>query len=527
MRSRRRTRRRPVRKTTWRTERVLGRLLVCVGILTGPALGAMPDAPPSAIAWYHYDPSPPPGSVARPGADPVQRDLLLGAVRAGLTTGLFGDATSAHALQGLLAAAELGHAPHTVSLLEFRAHREPDGSGMDIDTLRCVITLELRGRASVAPLLRSIRALAVATSENDAGALEQSAIALPGGRPAVLLTSTKWPPWMALSWTTTDELFTLGIGRGALEASLAPAPGGADTPAWVDHRAKVTQFRPPTSTFLELYADIEALRRAFPAAFASGRTPRMLGTLDLGEARSAMLHARFVLPEAEAPASPPMIALDWTSWDDWGVAWSPLSASRWPGDAPVGMAPPPGSSVLVARIDWRELFDDALNIYEATVPDTELAGFRASRRRWMDRNGPGVDELLGSLRPWLVLSDVPTPILPIPGLATVFVGTRGGAEDGAPASVERLESIAAGLLDSFSDELFVSGAPGRRTWALKLDRRGVVRLPAWGFVDAGGGPLLVGGWGLPVVAENRSRLAPVSPGPGDAVGRPPDGVGDE
>ncbi len=70
-----------------------------------------------------------------------------------------------------------------------------------------------------------------------------------------------------------------------------------------------------------------------------------------------------------------------------------------------------------------------------------------------------------------------------------------------------------GVMAAFGGGLYAQALAGRRVWALELDRRGVVRLPAWGFIETGDGPLLIGGWGLPVVTENRARLSPAAPRP--------------
>lgn len=468
------------------------------------------DPPTNAIIWYRYDPNALPPSRT-PNPDPLQRNLLLSAIRAGLSSGLFGDKTPAHALQALLAAAELGNTPHLAAIYDFAAHRRPNGSGMVIDHLRAAIAVDDTTR--IPAYLRTIRALALATSGADPAALTQSALSIPGVPDAVQLSSAAWPEWMALSWTVHDGRFILAIGRGALERWFAaPAHAEQPAPAWAAHRAAVAAERPPRTPFLEAYVDIAALRAGFPMAFLSGRTPRMLDALTLRGASAAMLHVATLRPPPTSPGeSPgpsdapraPLIALDWTTASGAKITCHPLSASSWPGDDATGLPPPPGTSILVVPVEWPKLLRWALNTYAATVQDEDLPAFRAARARWEATHADSIRSLFGSLRPYLVLSDVPPPLLPIPGLATVFVATN-RPHDGAAA----LESLLDDLLAPFADRLVVAGPPGARTWALKLDDRGVVRLPAWGFVSTPGRPLLVGGWGLPVVQENRLRLAP-------------------
>jgi hypothetical protein len=147
------------------------------------------------------------------------------------------------------------------------------------------------------------------------------------------------------------------------------------------------------------------------------------------------------------------------------------------------------------------LLDWALDVYAATVQDSDLPAFEAARARWETTHAEAIGSLLGAFRPYLVLSDVPPPLLPIPGLATLFV-----AADRSDHDTKALESLLEDLVAPFSDRLIAAGPLGARSWALKLDDRGVVRLPAWGFVSTPSGPLLVGGWGLPVVQENRARF---------------------
>ena len=489
-----------------RTLVVLLCTIACIGGLVHGAPPALRDPPPSAVIWYRYDP----GVLPAPEAPPpnaLQRNLLLSAIRAGLSSGLFGNKTPAHALQSLLAAGELGDTPHVAAILDFGAHRRPDGTGMEIEHLQAAIAIDDATR--VPAYLRTIRALALATSGANPEALSQSSVSIPGVGEAVRLTSSAWPGWMALSWTVHDGRFILGIGRGALEGWFArPSGAGELDPAWAAHRAAVRSARPARAAFLEAYVDIAALRSAFPLAFASGRTPRMLAALDLRDATSVMLHAAALGPSApgDSPGSSgapqaPLIALDWTAAASGGVAWRPLSASSWPGEEATGLAPPPGTSILVASVDWPSALQWALDVYAATVQSEDLPEFEAARGRWEAAHADSVDSLLASLRPWLVLSDVPPPLLPIPGLATIFV-----AADRGPETTKALEGLFEDLIAPFSDRLIVAGPSGARTWALKLDDRGVVRLPAWGFVSTPDGPLLVGGWGLPVVHENRARL---------------------
>jgi hypothetical protein len=419
----------------------------------------------------------------------LERELLVAGLRAGVASGVFGEGTPASLIEGLLAAAEIGRVPHTVCLLDFRAMREPDGTGMVVQELGAVI--ELRTRRDHAEYLRTVRAILQASERNAGQSGEQRRLELPGDRVGVAFRIDTWDAWREIAWASLDDRFVVGVGRGALADWFAGARGG-DEAAWLRHRTRVEAERPAGDVFVEGFIDLRGLRRRFPSAFQYGRTPRMLRSLDMANDAEVMLHGRFV----ELEDGPPLLALDVTSSAGEQVQRNPLSAARWPGE--IGMEPPPGSYAIVTRVDWPATYTRIVSMYESTVPEPELDAFRASRDAWEARNAADLKVLWSRLQPWVVLSDVPPPVLPAPGLSTVFVPVRAGAAD--------MEQTISALLTDFADRVTVQGSPGTRMWQLKIDERGVVRLPAWGMATGDDGVILIGGWGAPVVMHNRERL---------------------
>ena len=210
-----------------------------------------------------------------------------------------------------------------------------------------------------------------------------------------------------------------------------------------------------------------------------------------------MLHGR-LSPGLEG--SPPLLLLDATSTPrnqpEQGVERLALSESTWPSSA-LNLDPPPGSFVLVSQVDWDSLFQRAMAIHEATVQDDDLAEYRADVKAWFNAHGEAVDELLGRAQPWLILSDYPTPVLPVPGLSTIIVPISG--EAGRVSTMSLMRDV----LATFTDRVAHDGAG---IWSLQIDDVGLLRIPNWSFVAARERPWLIGAWSRTAVADVRQWL---------------------
>ncbi len=439
-------------------------------------------------------------------------------LRALVASGVIEGESAARIIEGLLAASEIGACEHSLCVLDFAARRSPETGGMDMDRLQ--MALELRAGGDHARFVRTIRAILIEGERARAGDATpngngaQRLFSLPSGAQAAAYSEPGWEPWRTVSWASLPGVFAAGLGENALETwfSAKNAKNNADSPispAWAAHRRAVDAARPHGDVFFEAFVDIDALRRGFDTAFASGRGRRALEAMRLSNARNFMMHARWIDPPAPAPgesAGPRTIALDAT----WSARSNPpdhvgrlaLSEDAWPAGA-LAMQPPPGSYVIAVRADWRNWFEFGVELESALTKDVGLPRRREAETMWRTRHGRMLEQLLARAKPWLVLSDAPAPIIPIPGATTIFIElngekTRPGDE---MAATEREFSR---LLDEFPE--IVAHDAAQRMWWVRLDGAGALRIPAWGFVNAPVAPLLVAGWGPPVVDQNRKRL---------------------
>lgn len=480
-------------------------VLAAFSAIPSPARAVgLPPVPPGAIAWWRFDPS---GFAAANRPIPG-RELFVASLRAAISSGLAGEGTPAQVLEGLLAASDVGAGPHTLCLMQFRASRQSSGTGIDIHDFQMVLRIEA-GRDH-ADILRTIRAILVDAphargDQNNASDPAQRRLDLPGGRSGVAFTRRNWKPWREVSWCSAEEAFFVGLGRDALSHYF----GALDEPVendtaepWLRHAALVDEARPDGPLFCQAYLDFRKLRSTFPDAFFTGRTPRMLRALDLDQAQDLMLHGRFI--ESAHEQTPPLIVLDATLTPTpraqaLGVSIErrPISESVWPADAEL-MPRPPGSYVVVIRTDWKPLFHRALDIYQATIKDRQVPQFDAARAAWLERNNDAVELLFAQLEPWLIIADYPTPIIPAPGLSTLYAPVRRGLDT---AIIGR---AFAQLLSDFAARIAQDGLD---TWSLRIDPTGAIRFPVWGIAKGVGRDFLIGGWGPHVLTTNRAWFA--------------------
>ena len=135
--------------------------------------------------------------------------------------------------------------------------------------------------------------------------------------------------------------------------------------------------------------------------------------------------------------------------------------------------------------------------------ESDRAEFDERHRAWMREHRRDLERVLRSLDDWMVLSDVPRPPLPVPGMTSLFVELR-------PAvSRARFASAMQDVLASLGDRTVYDAS--REIWSFRLldasvDPAGALRALAWGLAGSSRSPVVVGGWGPVVVEENRGRL---------------------
>jgi len=480
--------------------------VLCVLALRVPA-GAEPPGPgaiPSdAIVWWHFDPS----SFADKPNEPIraQREILLATLRAALASGALGNRTSAMLGSLLLVGLEAGDSPHTTALLDFDAGRPPTGTGMDLRSLQVVMQVESGARH--AELLRTVRAIAIDTfsqtpvpDATNPGV--QARIELPGGRVGVAFRRDEWEEWREVSWCATSDAFTFGIGRSTLSRWFAheDAEHLPDAPVWGPLFASIDAARPPGPIVFECYVDFDALRRRFPEAFHTGRTPRMLDALHLRTASQLVFQARIVrtmLPDGRAI---PLIALDAGIREhDGSIARVSLSHDAWPEAVASALVPTGATSVMVSTVDWKSAFELVLKLHAATIPDRQLRKFEASRDQWLGTNRAKLDVLLADLNPALIIASHDALPAPLPGVGCVLVPGHAGVTPGRIGA--RMET----LFESFRPAVRTDLNEASPVWSLRVDRAGLVRLPWWTLVRGPDGPaVLVGAWAAgPLEAARR------------------------
>lgn len=473
-------------------------------VRVGVCAAATPVIPADAVAYWRFDPSRFGGAAADPAAL-AQRRVVLAGMRAAVASGLVGESRAAGALDALLAAAEVGARPHTLCLLDLDGHRRGDGQGLAPEVLRFALAVESSG--DHAALLRTLRAILIG-GDAQAVAGAQQEIVLPGSVRGVRYREPGWSPWREVQWASTADSFVIGFGAGSLERWFsAQASGPPDDAPWAPHRLAVERQRQTGDVFFEAYLGLDQARRGFPWGFRGGRVRRVLETLGLSNARDVMIHGRWIEPAGAAPG-PALIALDVTysarSERPGVVRRVAVSEDRWPED--LRIEPPPGTYAVVMRAPWGAWITTALDLVWAASSADHADAKRAAIRAWL--RGPGgqaLTRLIASVEPWAVVSDVPAPIAPIPGASTLFVPIKPGV------SASAFEDLLRRTLADHRDRLQVQDG----VWSFKVDPGGVLRIPSWGVVGRAAAPVFVGGWGPPVVIENRARLGDPRSAPGE------------
>lgn len=209
------------------------------------------------------------------------------------------------------------------------------------------------------------------------------------------------------------------------------SPGAADpravTPALAHRQWALTQRGADSgSPCLELFIDVDALRREFLDSFASGRAGRVIHALGVPNARSLALHGRWILPDKVplidpalpvAPAArrigeyaakkgPPLIRLDlsWNSRSDEPstIRGINIAAGHWP-IAQLKLNPPAASFLCIFRAEARTLLHGALGLRAAWLPPADAATFGQAAITSLRANSLDIERIIVSLSSWMLL----------------------------------------------------------------------------------------------------------------------------
>ncbi|MEM1329610.1 MAG: hypothetical protein AAGG07_03520 [Planctomycetota bacterium] len=437
-----------------------------------------PSPPPDdAIAWWSFDPS------AFAAAQDGSRAPLEALLRATLAGGLLeGDA--ADAVAGVLAASVVSGHAHTGALSSLTGE---DGE------IRFSGAVRVEG---IAPeeLARTIAAVA-ARPGSPAAAQRRVTIA---GREAVEFGADGWPAWLRLRWASDQDAFVLGIGDGGLTSWFEDTRAA---PPWERHRAAVGPESDESGRRLaEVYVNLERAREVDPELLNSDPIGGTFRALRISNARDLMLHARW----RERDSGPPLlaIALTWSGRSERPdvIRGTMLAMAEAPGVSEVHSMTG-GSYAMVVPVDANLWLSMGMNA--AQIGDGPFLRSRFERRSelWFERHAETLQTLVAQTAGVLVLSDDPSPPLPIPGLTTAFVPLASEGPD------------AAGLLGRVfgSLEMRVAEDAQNRVWFMTLwdDAPEVLERYTrlwWG--EAGSGPTraLVIGWSPAAISTARERL---------------------
>lgn len=439
---------------------VLGMVLVCAGS------ARCQDDP---LLLYRYSP---------PRHD-AQQPSLLGAFVQLLTSSGLIPPGNVPVADGVLVASILGQSPHSVTLTEFRAERYFPREVV-VDHAQIVLRVE-RDPASLRRALQTLL--------SHYGQVEdriQEAFELPGQRAAVRYRLRDWPDWLCLEWHFDKQGLTLGVGHGALNQhfSHGPAAESSDVQA---HRAAV---RGDLKPYLDLYANLAALRASAPTLFRTGRTSPLLRLFEVDQAQSLMIHGRW---------ADSLLAIDLTRSDGQTVTPTALTLDTWPADA--GIDKPPGKVHVVAPVQWGKFTRQLLGVATLANEPKDRAGHDALVRGFLDRVGVEPPELMENFRGYLLVSDYPPPWIPVPGAVTLYAVLRDEAD--AAATQRDFQALMQPLVLPVGSGLSVAHDAASDVYWLDSPLRNVFKAPAWGWA---GQRVFVASFSPQAVLANRARL---------------------
>jgi hypothetical protein len=472
--------------------------------------------PDDAVAWWALDPRP----FATGDGGNLKREVIEGAMRAAVSSGLLADDDAAEMLAGFLVASVAGSEPHRLCVLRFEAEpesdeamRSGDGGGMRITDLGVV--LEVRTDSDHQRLLRTVKSVVVdhnRTRDPEGVATGvQSPLELPGGVEGIVYREADWPEWREVAWVSLPGRFIVALGRDTLAAWL-DASMTEEGPS-SRHHSIVDRTRPPGRRVFGMFADIDAVRNGFPEAFAFGRVSRILEEFQLSNARQFMMHAR-LLATPPGATSPPLLALDATwsprSRPEGEIGLRQLSASIWPSSdlrgGTLDMPPPGGTFAVVLREDLNRWISSMIGAYKARLKPWDQLTFNAEQSVWVERYGGALLRVFDAIDDWIVLTDDPPPPVAIPGVMTVYMELKPGT------NIQAFMSDFMQVMSSLSKQVVYS-VPDR-TWSLRLvseeaDPEGVLKVFAWGLAGPIDERVLVLGWSVDAINTARARMGDI------------------
>lgn len=495
------------------THRLLAAVALLTALLLSRARAAEPpdfwEFPPDALAFAAVDPH-----IFGSGddADPA-RALVPAGLRGLIDNAIPADSHGPLDLSAFLTPGILGSSAYRVCLLSLAVEPGREAAGRPqsrITALSAVIDIRAP-RVEHDALIAGLHAAIDRAAPPRAATGTESAYSLPGGRRATRFERDGEPPWRTIEWTSSDTSLLVALGRGTLEKWLGTPPAEARPPAPARtevayHRSQAARARPRTVPILEFYLDLNALRRAAPDEFASGRLGRLASAWHLSNARGVMLHARIPRPPrptkpgadepAPAPPSgPPLIALELSyasrAEPPGTVRSIPISESAWPADADALPRPAAGSYIIVLRAAWPMWILTALDTYSALAP----APASTKPERWFRRHGPALERAAAHAGPWVVISGGPTPAgQPRPVAAAALLNPAAGKA--------RIDADLRTIFASLGDEVRqTSGVWSLRLGPKEADPDGLLKQLGWG--TSADGTLLEAAWDPAALAPRK------------------------
>jgi hypothetical protein len=431
------------------------------------------DGPCRLVVWYRLD-----TSRFRAGATGWIGPIvgLLGA--AGLVP-----ADEQPVADGLLIASLLTAYPQHVAVLDIAEPRPDDGSaGITFaDLSRYRIVLEAEAPGSFAPLRGAMAAILAHYGQPNERS--QTLIDLPGDREGVRYRLADWPDWLCLEWFADGERFYLGVGTGALERWLSGALPQQVSGVLEPHRQAIGAHD-ADSVFIEWFVDPAALHDALGKRLASTELARRWNLSRFGGAEQVMMVGRW---------EGTFLMLDVTTRRDGRLRHEPLTLAHWPADA--GMPMPDAGFHMVAPVDWPLWVQRSQRWFGLDIGSAH----RAAK----------IEQLLGAVRPYLLISDYPRPWLRVPGTATLYLALRPDV-DGIAARKQLRDLLAPAFERLDADDLAVVENRDEAVFWLDSPLRRIIKAPAWGWAthahQTGDADILIVSFSPQAVLMNRAML---------------------
>ena len=417
------------------------------------------EARPTELVAWHFDPAGFASVERAAGA----RSLIESGVRTLLATGVVEDDDAAAAIGAVLGLSVVAAGPHELRV--FAGDRADGGA----DEVSAVLSMDRPG--DTAAVVRTLRAVLVDSLPDD-GAAVQSEVEWADGTAAVRLRREAWPAWLSVSWGVRGGVRG---GRFVVEVGSPPA-------------VEVGDREGPFG----LRIDLDGLRAAMPEQVARGDVNDLLGV-------AGIAHARWwsVASEFEDVGDDRVLRVR-TAWSSRRVAPGAVRERvLHEGACPAWALGLGGSYVLPMDVQWRGVIERVLAATAADVQGWKRMELDARRQMWARRHGGMLERLLESLGDVAVVTDVPTPAVPVPGLGTVLVPIAGDAAV-ADGVAEDLATVVEAIGWSVTRDGDVYAAAVRGP-AAALAAVGVT--PAWAVGERTGVRLLVVSWSADAVRE--------------------------